>query len=367
MIQKLSVVALLMVLMLSACGGRTPAETAAPAPTDAPVPTVTLFPTQESPATGVTETVESPVTTPEVNATPTTPRPTNQPDCTNSASFVTDVTIPDNSIIGAGETFTKTWRVSNTGTCIWASDYVLTYYSESRMGAPDSVPLDITYPGQALDISVELTAPSSPGTYRGNFVIKNPEGLIMKINEDSRLWLIIQVTNSAPSPTATTAVSTNNTTPAGTSTTTSGSGSGTANCAFVTDRTRLTEAINALNAYRAQNGLPAYTVNPLLAQAAQRHANDMACHNLFVHTGSDGSTPESRVADTGYVASSVTENVYGSYPPLTGQGVVNWWATDQTDPRHNQNLLSTTYKEIGVGYSFFGNYGYYVIVFAVPK
>lgn len=362
MFKKLSMVVLLMALMLSACGGQVPAETAEPAPTETQSTVVTQAPTIEIPVTGATETAVPTTETPDATSTPSTPRPTNEPGCTNSASFVSDVNIPDNSIIGAGETFTKTWRVRNTGTCIWAGDYVLTHYSEQRMGAPDSVPLEITYPGQTLDISVELTAPGSPGTYQGNFVIENPEGLIMQVDEDSRLWLIISVTNTA-APTATT---TTNSSPTSTGNNTSVPGSGTTTCSYATDRTKLTEAINALNAYRTKNGLPAYTVNSLLARAAQRHANDMACNNLFVHTGSDGSTPQSRVAATGYTGTSVTENVYGSYPPLNGQEVVSWWANDKTDPQHNKNLLSNTYTEIGVGYAFFDNFGYYVIVFATP-
>ena len=52
-----------------------------------------------------------------------------------SMAFVSDVTIPDNADIAAGATFRKTWRVSNTGTCIWASDYSLSHYSEERMNA----------------------------------------------------------------------------------------------------------------------------------------------------------------------------------------------------------------------------------------
>jgi uncharacterized protein YkwD len=128
----------------------------------------------------------------------------------------------------------------------------------------------------------------------------------------------------------------------------------------------LTETINAINTYRSQNGLPSYSVNSLLARAAQAHANDIACNNLFVHTGSDNSTPQTRIAATGYVASSLSENVYGSYPPLNGQGVVSWWATDKTDLNHNKNLLSSTFTEIGVGYAFFDNFGYYVLVFAAP-
>jgi uncharacterized protein YkwD len=103
-----------------------------------------------------------------------------------------------------------------------------------------------------------------------------------------------------------------------------------------------------------------------LAQAAQRHANDIACHKLYVHTGTDGSTPQTRVRDSGYVARSVSENVNGNYPPLDGEAVVNWWINDKGDLRHGQNLLSTTFTQIGVGYSFFDNYGFYALVFAQP-
>jgi uncharacterized protein YkwD len=352
MLKKLSIVTLLVALTLSACGGQA-TQTAAPIPIKTLVP-ASDTPSNQIPITGETEIVEE-TPTADVSTTPTADRPANEAGCTNSAAFVADLTVPDNSIIGAGETFTKTWRISNTGTCIWASDYVLTYYSENRMGAPNAVPLEITRPGESIDISVELKAPNNPGKYRGNFVIKNPQGLIMQMNSDSRLWLIINVANTAP-----TASTTTNTSP------TSTSSAGNVTCSFVTDVFTLMDTIKAINAYRTQNGLPEYTVDQLLVRAAQVHANDMACNSLFVHTGSDGSTPESRVASTGYVASSISENVYGSNPPLDGQGVVNWWATDTTDPRHNQNLLSTTYTEIGVGYSSFNGFGYYVLVLAKP-
>lgn len=363
MIKKLSMFALSLALLLSACGGQAPAETDASVPTEEQPPAETEA-TAEIPVTGVTEALETPADSAEVTATPPPPRPTNEPGCTNSAAFVIDVTVPDNSVIGAGESFTKTWRVRNTGTCIWASDYALTHYSENSMGAPDATPLGITFPGEEADISVELIAPATPGTYRGNFVIENPEGLIMQVDQDSRLWLIIQVQNTAPTPTAGT--TTTGASPTSTSGATTSSGSGGVTCSFSTDVFRLTAAIEALNAYRAQNGLPEFTVNTLLVRAAQAHANDMACNSLFVHTGSDGSTPQTRVAAQGYSASSVSENVYGSNPPLDGSGVINWWRNDRTDPSHNQNLLSTTFTEIGVGYSFFNDFGYYVLVFASP-
>ncbi len=375
MVKKLFIVAALTALVLSGCSGQASAQAPTSTATEAPAPAATeVIATEvpvDAPATNppVDETLAT-ATPPPTEAIPPTQaieRPANAPDCTNSASFVADVTMPDNSDVGAGSKFTKTWRVSNTGTCIWGPDYTLAPYSEEQLGSPAALALAITYPGQTLDISVDLTAPNSLGKHRGNFVIKNAAGLIMKINDDSRLWVIINVTTAA----ATSNVADATAAPAptsGSSASDSSSGTGFANvtCAFATEAIRVTDVINAINAYRAQNGLTAYTVSTQLTAAAQAHANDMACNQLFYHTGSNGSTPQTRVAASGYVASAITENVYGSYPPLTGQDAVNWWINDKTDLNHNRNLLSTDYKEIGVGYSFFNNYGYYVVVFAKP-
>lgn len=385
MIKKVFIVTAWFSLALSACSGGAPTQPSASTATEAPVATTPASVTEvpvatETAGASITDTAAvTDTTTTPLTATPTvgTPIPTNPPDCTNSALFVTDVTIPDNTNMVGGTTFTKTWRISNNGTCVWGPTYTLNHYSDERLGAPDSVPLGLTYPGQTLDISVDLVAPNSTGTFRGNFVIENPQGLIMKIADDSRLWVIINVTStSAPTiavsatPFGFTATPTGSVTPTATGPTptqgTSSSNFTTASCAFTTDRTKLTELITALNAYRAQKGLPAYTVNSKLAEAAQRHAIDIACNKLYVHTGTDGSTVQSRVRDAGYVFRSVTENVNGNYPPLDGQGVLNWWINDRGDVRHGQNLLSTTFTEIGVGYAFFDNYGFYALVFAQP-
>ncbi|MCC6500811.1 MAG: hypothetical protein IT313_11155 [Anaerolineales bacterium] len=334
-------------LTVVSCGAQPAAETATSAPTETSAPTASRTPTATAQPAEETST-----------STPAPPIPTNSPDCTNRASFVEDVTLPDNSPISASSPFTKTWRVKNTGTCIWGPDYTLTHYSEENMGAPVASPLAVTFPDETADLSLNMIAPSATGIHRGNFVIKNPDGLIMRIDNDSRLWLIINVTGgSAGNPAPTAAAGSGSPATAGPN----------AACAYTSDAAKATEAVNAINAYRADNGLPPFNVNDLLNKAAAAHANDMACNNLFVHKGSDGSTPTSRVAASGYAASAVTENVYGSFPPLSGQGVVDWWKNDKTDPNHNLNLLSAKYTEIGVAYSFFNNFGYYVVVFAVPK
>lgn len=351
MIKRLSIVASLITLILTSCNSQAPTETAVATLTETQSPTQTDSPIQITDTPVSTEISTTALPQPGMTPTAETPQPTNIPDCTNSASFVSDVTIPDNTEIGQGTPFTKTWRVSNTGTCIWGPDYTLAYYSEERMNAPASVDLPVTYPGQPADISVTLIAPNSLGTHRGNFVIKNPAGLIMKVDNDSRLWLVIKVTSDTSNATAAPGT---------------GAGLAPSTCAYTADVSNITETIDAINAYRAANGLPAYNVNSQLDKAAQSHAADMVCNSLFDHKGSNGSTIPSRVTDSGYVFSYVTENVYSSYPALSGAGVVNWWKNDKTDLRHNLNLISDTYIDIGVGYAFYNNYGAYVVVFGTP-
>lgn len=366
MLKKLFIVPLLITLIVSSCNAQATTEptvvasteTQAPPATEPPVVETTPPPTDTQ--VQVTGSAEATIT-----VTPAATRPPNDPNCTNSAAFVADITIPDNSDVPAGTSFTKTWRVSNTGTCIWASDYTLSHYSDEPMNAPASVPLPVTYPGQTADLSVTLVAPNSLGKHQGNFVIKNPTGLIMKVNEDSRLWVII----NSISNTAGTAAATAAPTQAGGPTATPGTAELVlSTCAFTSDTTNITETLNAINAHRTANNLPPYNVNSSLARAAQSHANDMACQNLTGHTGSNGSTPQSRATATAYnfsaVATNIDENINISSPALSGQAVVNFWLSDQSDGGHQgRNLVSDTFIDIGIGYTFFNNTGYYVVVF----
>ena len=349
MLKKILPFIVLTVILLSACGAQAPeASTATPSATISPA-TSTPKPT----STTKSDDTLSPTLAATIAPTATLPPPENAPDCINEAVFVSDITIPDNSDLNAGEAFTKTWQIRNTGTCIWWSGYTLSHYSESTLGAPESVSLPRTNAGETADISIDLIAPDAAGTYQGNFVIKNPDGLIMKVDNDSRLWVIFNVGNTVAS----------GTTPEP-SDTLSGGGDNAA-CVFTVDTARQDGVLTAINAYRMQNGLPAYIIAQELSLAAQSHAEDMACNQLFVHEGSDGSTPQTRAEVAGY-AGTVTENVYGSYPPLSPEEVKEWWRLDLADPRHNENLISTQYSEVGIGYAFFDNFGYYVALFGAP-
>ena len=112
------------------------------------------------------------------------PQPTDKPvddvvgedGCTLNAGYVTDVTIPDNTALSSGDGFVKTWRIRNSGTCDWGSGFKLVFVDGDHMGGPGSVAVNATAAGGTTDVSVNLSAPSSPGTYRGNWRIQADTG-----------------------------------------------------------------------------------------------------------------------------------------------------------------------------------------------
>ncbi len=114
----------------------------------------------------------------------------------DQAQFVADVTIPDGTVLAAGTTFTKTWRLKNIGTCTWGSGYRLVFSSGAQMGGPAEVNLPYSVaPGQMVDVSVTLTAPSTPGTHRGYWMLKNASGILFGLgwNADKPFWVEIVV------------------------------------------------------------------------------------------------------------------------------------------------------------------------------
>jgi len=113
----------------------------------------------------------------------TTQAPTSQPPtatpCTNKARFISDVTIPDDTYFDPGDSFIKTWRIRNVGTCTWNTDYSLVFSSGNIMGGSSSVPLTGNVsPNAEVDVSVNLTAPASNGTHQGNWKLRSPMGTI---------------------------------------------------------------------------------------------------------------------------------------------------------------------------------------------
>lgn len=146
----------------------------------------------------------APTFTPSLQPTNTgTPTPTATPVCPQ-AQFVTDVTIPDGTVMTPGQTFTKKWRIRNTGQCAW-NGYSLVFDSGDAMGGPASKPIGVVNPGQEVDLEVNLTAPTTAGNYKGYWrIVTNSNVLVPMLNgvDGKSFYLDIKVqappTNTTP-------------------------------------------------------------------------------------------------------------------------------------------------------------------------
>ena len=94
----------------------------------------------------------------------------------------------------------------------------------------------------------------------------------------------------------------------------------------------------------------------------------MVCNNYLSSIGLDGSTPESRVAEQGYAASLVVENIFALDPAygISAQAAFNRW---NSIPAFQANMLNSDTTIFGIAYveaenSLLG--GYFVMVAATP-
>jgi hypothetical protein len=136
--------------------------------------------------------------------TPTATPPV--PSACDRAQFIADVTVPDGTIFAPGATFTKTWRLKNVGTCTWTTSYALIFDTGDKMGGPDSVNLPKSVaPGQTIDLTLSLTAPSTGGSYRGYWKFKNASSVPFGIGSTGTKswWVDIKVSGSTATPTKT--------------------------------------------------------------------------------------------------------------------------------------------------------------------
>ena len=160
---------------MTQAAARTPPSTSTPIPTESGLPTATPSPTP-----------------PPTEAPPTETLPCDRAAAGNPL----DVTIPDDTRVKPGETFTKIWSLVNAGSCTWTSEYAAVWFSGEMMGAPSSVPLgrDVD-PGEAVEIAVDMTAPTTPGTYQSNWKVRNASGVLFGIGPsgDSPFWVRIEV------------------------------------------------------------------------------------------------------------------------------------------------------------------------------
>ena len=205
---RVSLMLALMLLTLSACNlprESTPTEsglsllnTAAAATVNAQLTLANLPQGTAFNAATFTPPGSFPISTP----LPTTPVPAaSTPVLTGTslpcdkAEFVKDVNFPDNTNVNPGESFVKTWRLKNAGSCTWTPAYNLVFTGGDSMGAPAALPLaGNVSPGSTIDISVTLKAPDAGGTYRAEFKLRNASNVIFGLVKDNDpFWVQIKV------------------------------------------------------------------------------------------------------------------------------------------------------------------------------
>lgn len=185
-INRISTLIIAFILVLSACNlpSNAPAteepdaiQTNAALTVQALLNQATPFNTPTLPPPPATNTV-APPTAAIPSATVAASLPSATPVC-DLAQFISE-TIPDGTNFSAGDNFTKTWRMKNAGNCTW-SGYSLVFDSGEAMSGVSPIAIGTVAPGQEVDLSVNLKAPATNGTYRGYWRIRNASGVLIPV------------------------------------------------------------------------------------------------------------------------------------------------------------------------------------------
>jgi hypothetical protein len=180
--------------------------------------------TQKPAASPSPEATSDPAASPSLPASPLPPetdppQPTATQVCDLAAAGnPIDLSIPDDTLILPGQAFTKRWALENAGACTWTKDYRVTFLYGEQMGAPDSVALgNQVGPGQIAEITIDMIAPATPGTYRSNWKLRSDSNNLFGIgpNGTSPFWvqiIVVQPDTATPGPPTATSTMTPTTT-----------------------------------------------------------------------------------------------------------------------------------------------------------
>lgn len=168
------------VLFLAACAGNAPLQ-----PFLSPTQAAPLAPSSQS------RELASPTPAPTEET-----HPTAIPACSDSLTFIEDLTIPDGMSVAPGSELDKRWRVKNSGTCNWHEDYRVKFLSGTELGAPSEQALYPARGGTELVIRILYKAPVEEGVYQSAWQALSPEGVPF----GDPFYIQITVVESASAP-----------------------------------------------------------------------------------------------------------------------------------------------------------------------
>jgi Ig-like domain from next to BRCA1 gene len=114
--------------------------------------------------------------------------------------YLKDVTIPDNTSMVAGQSFTKTWKVQNNGDCAWAPGFKFTLIGGEDIGGKTFILTKPVPVGEIIELSIEMVAPTGEtGDIRGTWRMSDANGA----HFGDALTVVISMGGTASTPTNT--------------------------------------------------------------------------------------------------------------------------------------------------------------------
>jgi len=102
--------------------------------------------------------------------------PTPAVRCTDNLTFLSDLTIPDGTIVSPGSTLDKRWEVENSGNCNWSANYRIRLTAGPDLSAQTEQALYPARAGTRAVIRILFKAPAEPGTYRSAWQAFDEQG-----------------------------------------------------------------------------------------------------------------------------------------------------------------------------------------------
>lgn len=110
--------------------------------------------------------------------------------------------------------------------------------------------------------------------------------------------------------------------------------------------------LSATNSQRNANGAAALALHSKLNAAAQAKANDMTARDYWAHVTPDGKQPWWFITNAGYKYLAAGENL--AYGFMTSGDTISGWMNSTLG--HRENMLNTTFTEVGFGIANSANY-----------
>ena len=96
--------------------------------------------------------------------------------CKDLLTFISDLTIPDGTVVSPDSTLDKRWEVENSGNCNWDENYRIRLIAGPQLSAQKEQALYPARSGTRAIIRFVFKAPLELGSYRSAWQAFNPRG-----------------------------------------------------------------------------------------------------------------------------------------------------------------------------------------------